>query len=271
LILAFFLISCEQVVELGTLPYEEKLVVRAVLTPDDPLLQLYFTRTFSLDELYTPEKAAVRNVTGTISENGLSYPLGYAGNLVRGNVSTGFAIYEVPGLVIQPGKTYTLTAAWNGHQLRASTRVPDAATIDTAYLQKDSSSTGISFFVRTEWRSQRGTVYSTDYEILGITFPSSGSYSTGVIKPGAAGEKVATSVYVGSMYSPRWKDSLFTIVMGFDEPFYEYYRSRRNSRPSTGGFSFLGGFPGPVFWNVEGEALGMFIGMTMTKKKVFVP
>ena len=263
--------SCEQAVELGTLPYEEKLVVQAVLDPEESVPQFYFTRTFSLNEIFTPEKAAIRNVVGRIESEGISYPLGYAGALVRGTTPTGFATYEAPGLVIRPGKTYTLVASWNGHSLEVTTRVPDSATVDTTYLRKDSSLVGATYFVTTELKSQNNTVYTADYEFPGIVFPIYGDFRTALIKPSTAGEAVNLNVFLGSSYYSKWKDSLYSKVISFDEPFYEYYGSRRNSRPTSLGYSFLGGSPGSVFWNVEGDGLGMFIGRTVTKKKVFVP
>ncbi|MBF8248984.1 MAG: hypothetical protein HW374_1784 [Bacteroidetes bacterium] len=228
--------GCEQTVELGSIPYEEKLVVRGILEPGKSVI-IYFTRTLSLEEPFSGDKAAIANVEGTIVCEGVSFSLLHLGPVLINGVKTGFAEYSMGGGVIaQAGKIYELAASWNGHTIRAHTRVPDSAIIDTTYVDPSTLS----------------------------------RRSAALVKPDVQGEKVSINILIDSSYKSIWRDSLYSRIIGFDTPFYDYYRSRRNSRPSSSLLN-ISGTAGPVFWNVEGEGLGMFVGMNITRKKVFVP
>lgn len=260
--------GCEQTVELGSIPYEEKLVVRGILEPGKSVI-IYFTRTLSLEEPFSGDKAAIANVEGTIVCEGVSFSLLHLGPVLINGVKTGFAEYSMGGGVIaQAGKIYELAASWNGHTIRAHTRVPDSAIIDTTYVDPSTLSRR-SHSIITQITSQYSTVYAADYDVAGRS-PLNVGFLAALVKPDVQGEKVSINILIDSSYKSIWRDSLYSRIIGFDTPFYDYYRSRRNSRPSSSLLN-ISGTAGPVFWNVEGEGLGMFVGMNITRKKVFVP
>lgn len=263
-------LGCEVVVEPGNLPFEEKLVVSAVLEAGQPVKKVYFTRTMSLEQAYSPDVAAVADVQGFITCEGVSYPLAFVGQVYHNGLKTGMAQYSADGLVAQATKQYQLIASWNGHSLQARTRVPDSVKIDTTYLQWQSREPyGASYFIVAEFSAKEKAVYGGDYESPGSSYYYSGFSREFLIKPVNAGDRVSLNVFVGWRLEQSWKDTLYVKVLCFDEPFYDYYRTRQNSMANAGDPFFLGGEN--VFWNVEGDGLGLFIGMNVTKKRVYVP
>ena len=116
--------------------------------------------------------------------------------------------------------------------------------------------------------SKTNFVYTANYEHRN-SFSGSPSFGSSLLKASVDGEIVITSSFATSSPS-GFRDSLYVKVFTFDEAFYDYYRTRNGGRASNVGFIFSGG-PSPVNWNAEGDAIGMFIGMSTSKKNVFVP
>ena len=270
LFLVALLSGCEQVVELGTLPFEEKLVVRAVLQADSAV-EVYFTRTFSLNQTYSPEQGVIDNVDASIVNDGISYPLTYAGQVVRGRIGTGFARYTANLLVAKPNKVYELFAKWNGHQLHATTIVPDSTVIDTAFAILDSTQGyyygNAVYNSMVAIRPSPNLAYFVQYQQLTNPYYYT-FFSIGPKRTTSTGEQL---IFDPTFYlPPKWEDSLQAVVYCFDHAFYDYFRTRSNSY-GISSIGIFGDSPGNVIWNVEGEAIGMFIGTSVSKKKVFVP
>lgn len=268
-LLPFVGIGCKEGVEIGAFPYEEKVVIRAVLEAGKPVQGIFFTRTLSLTESYTPEKAAITDVRAEIVSDSASYSLSYVGPVVRGNIQTGFAEYAAAGLTAKPGGVYRLHGNWNGHEFWAQTRIPDSTSIRNSYMALDSSEFPLRLYkVFTIVTSKTNFVYTANYEHANY-FSASTSFGSSLLKASADGEIVLTSSFATS--SPTaFRDSLYVKVFTFDEAFYDYYRTRNGGRAGNLSFIFSGG-PSPVNWNAEGDAIGIFIGMSANRKNVLVP
>jgi hypothetical protein len=267
--LAFGVLACKEGVEPGDFPYEEKIVIRAVLEAGKPVQEIFITRTLSLTELYTPEKAAIADVKAEITIEGASYPLSYVGPVVRGNVKTGFAEYTAVGLTAKIGGVYRLSGNWNGHEFWAQTSIPDSTNISNSYMALDSSEHSLRLYrVFTTVKSKTNFAYTANYEHKNL-FLLSTSFGSSLLKASADGEIVLTSSFATNSPS-TFRDSLYVKVFTFDEAFYDYYRTRNGGRAGNVGFLFSGG-PSPVNWNAEGDAIGLFIGMSTSRKNVFVP
>ena len=113
-LLLCYLNGCEEIVEGETLPYEEKLVVRGVLTPlfmNESMSSLKVTRTLPVLEVYSPEKAEVKDAEVFVEIDGVKHTFHYSASsqIENSDYWLGNA-HEV----IQPGKTYKLAVSWKG-------------------------------------------------------------------------------------------------------------------------------------------------------------
>ncbi|MBM4150816.1 MAG: DUF4249 family protein [Ignavibacteria bacterium] len=126
LFLALMLTSCEQVVDLGSLPHEEKLFIEGVLSPNEDI-EICVSRTLppldtsgifpngDIDSLAT----RVSDMTGTITVDGEVYALKHIG----------FGRYRIFNSSNQPikgkpGSSYMLFGKWKDAEISASTKIP---------------------------------------------------------------------------------------------------------------------------------------------------
>jgi hypothetical protein len=140
---AFMSASCATIVsDPGELPYDEKIVVEAFLQAGTPLNNVAVSRTVPpLTKVAEYSQFFITDADVEITVDGRSYKATPRIDSLRQTSITGFntqtssyitqtstsayrSVYGVAGLVVQAGKTYTLTVRWRGKTATAQTRIP---------------------------------------------------------------------------------------------------------------------------------------------------
>jgi len=255
--------GCEELVDPDGIPYVEKLVVRAVLVPDGKIDTFYISKTRSLTEPINEFAQVLQGVTGAIYEGTTAYPLKYIGS----------GGYIAEGLSVEQGKTYRLDAHWNNLHAEASTRIPIPTPIDSAHYHVRPRTPDDYFYGQDEigvtFTPLAGQVYILTWgdslSGRGSSYISSFEYDSRVARPQDADPdgKIRLNQRTNIYFSPE--DSirnLRAVLYSFDEPYYEYYISSQNftsdESPVSSGSHF-------IRWNVTGDAIGMFIGQTISE------
>ncbi|MCU0425118.1 MAG: DUF4249 family protein [Candidatus Kapabacteria bacterium] len=131
---AWILQSCMPTTVTGVeIPHEEKIVIYASLVAGQPLNNIQITRTLPPLDTFNVELSRIENAAATITVDGASFPLRLQPRVaprtlidsLNFSLSNQPSLYEVSGLTIQAGKTYSIQVSWNGKQATASTRVPE--------------------------------------------------------------------------------------------------------------------------------------------------
>lgn len=251
LVVSAALTGCEEIVGTDGLPYEERLIVHGVIVADS-LTRVMISRTVPLNSGADTNDAFLSDVTGHISDGTTSYPLRYLGY---------GSFYTAEGLRPRIGQEYHLTANWNGREARATTRMPAPITIDSAYVHvRPDSSSQAEVKVRApelgSVQHNRSLIYFLD---------SSGDTVNALLHSGSGIQDRNDADSVGQLtfYGFRGISSAKTIeemrIYSFDEPYLSYYESRFRDD-----IDFFTGQPGNINWNVTGDALGIFVGATIT-------
>jgi len=253
--------GCEEVVDPNGLPYVERLVVHGTISPGIPVDSIFIRRTLPLDIPYDSRRAIVPDAAGYIETDGERFPL----------VSKGEGRYAVPDLVPQSGRRYTLVADWHGKHITASTTVPSAPAIDTVYAHEASGYPGqptvhdsvvaiVSpranevYALEAYDSFNQGYEYSRviDLEYDGIVEQSSSTKSDGRVH----------LIYHG--YPVHLQRGVARIIVhAFDAPFHDFFYSYYRRFHSD---DFLEIDNGQVYWNVEGDGIGMFIGKAISSR-----
>jgi Domain of unknown function (DUF4249) len=250
-------LGCEEIVENPELPYVEKLVVGAILENGATEVVVYFSRTQPLSQSYVSENAELYNVVGRVVANGLSFPLEHIGQ----------GIYSTSGLTVQSGIEYELFAEWNGKRAYARTRVPYPVNVEAAKYACPPGQ--YTFCLESVVLPREHEVYGQTWEVQKSDgrIERGGVFGTVLRKldAGPDGRIILSDSYD---HMPLGQgDIVYTRVHAFDEPYYDYFIS--NGDLVNGGeddfFLSSGTF---VNWNVTGDAIGMFIGKTVTRRKV---
>jgi hypothetical protein len=130
---AWMLQSCMPTTVTGVeLNYEEKIVIYASLISGEPLKNIQITRTLPPLDTFNVERSRIENAAASISVDGTSYPLRLQARVaptttvdsINFNIANQASLYEAPGLIVQPGKSYSIQVSWNNKQASATTRIP---------------------------------------------------------------------------------------------------------------------------------------------------
>ena len=247
------------------LQYIERMVVEGMLVDGRTVDSIKFSRTLPLTEKYTWQKAMLTTVTAEIRVDGATYPLRHIGN----------GKYDVPGLLPQSGKTYSLTAEWNGMKISATTMVPVPATIDTVILDK------------------RRYTWSPDYEYYYATIlfrpVDANVYRTATLRPYnfdrdtisqqfgpydyVAQRKDTTDdgrVHIGEalhmIYDTTRMNRYNFLLTSLDNQYYDFFMTfskYQGDNPFGNGMQL-------IHWNVKGDGMGLFIGTSSSRKTIMV-
>jgi hypothetical protein len=270
--------------DVGGLPYEEKIVIRGVLKPGKPVQYedaIQISRTLPPLEAFTAEKAVLRDAEAVITSDGNQYILDFHPTAVSGGY------YENNELIIEAGKTYTLTVKWRGKTAFATTYVPEEPVYQELKLDYEKRKyypnnvpTVFDYpIVKTLITPRPNECYSITANLVEKRDTISGGTNIGQFEEVCRSEEtnsagfvpvrtdVPASTYGRSGGEPllRQGDSVFVQVFAFDKAFYDYFLTRGNNN-NDGFFSN----PSNVQWNVKGDGIGMFIGLTGTKE-IYVP
>lgn len=256
--------ACEELVDADGLPYVERLVVDAMLSPNVSADSIYIRRTLPLSAKYDSSKAMLADVTGYIEFEGQQYPL----------VHKGSSRYAATGLIPESGKRYKLVAQWRGRNVQAETRVPFAPQVDTVVLregknQPDNFVEGMDTLTAIV-RPRTGDVYAMEavavyrdglgsHESINLDYDEIIRRAVDVESDGNV-HMVYRSYHIFDL-NPTFNEKKLAIIYAFDTPFYDYYFSITNGDNDGGPFS---SGTRPIYWNVQGDGIGIFMGRAIT-------
>ncbi|MBS1911510.1 MAG: DUF4249 family protein [Bacteroidetes bacterium] len=251
------LAGCETVTDAGDIPYVEKIVVDGSVTADSAITGIRFKHTLPVNVDYQADSAALTDVTGTVRTPAGTFPL----------VHTGNGYYAAPGAVAHQGDSCILTAEWHGKHVVGATRVPAAPV---------------------PYRMDRHVIPESDpqyptYDSIHIQIrpnDSHAAYSCSVVSPynarqyyrvlepmsGALVKRPMDTAANGTLELARQDisaamevDSTQIHLLAYDAPYLDYLASRQHSNDTE-----LLDNPAPVHWTVTGDAIGVFIGRSVT-------
>lgn len=280
LCIASLLSSCiTTVTEPLDLAFEEKLVVRGVVRSGEALQNISITK--SLPALAEPTDATLQasGVEGTITVNGQAFPLVKQTPIFYGIRQA--SIRATSGAVCKLSLTRKLP---NGTVQAASaeTRIPPQPVIREVRIVQQ---TVLSVTSATPIPGASPvTIVSTDTvfaaEVVLDALPRV-AYRIGIQAIDTIRNQALTQVYEGSVLFhtesssqertvnsptlPRQTQVLLrnpafrykVIVYAFDEAYYPYFLTRSRGQQAA---SLFGGANENVTWNMQGDAIGMFIG-----------
>jgi Domain of unknown function (DUF4249) len=118
------------------LPYDEKIVVRALLIVGESLNDIQISRTLPPLDTFSYEKVFIGNAKATLVIDGQTFQLQLQSRTTTATTSPYRSLYHIPNLRVQAGKTYALRVEWqspSGKSLvaEASTRTPAEPQIDS--------------------------------------------------------------------------------------------------------------------------------------------
>jgi hypothetical protein len=246
--------SCEEVLDVEGLPYEDKLVIHGFLYADSTNTLIRITRTLPLDAPYDTTQGFIRDAVGSITSNGEIYPLEYVGH---------GGIYRPVGLIPQVGKSYHLTLDWQGRHATATTMIPRAGTVDSVWYTLNEIEYGYRIVYSIRMRGEQGTSIESEVNAQG-RYVSGGSFYYGgsreLVRVKSSDEPVTT---VGNFYFGYYEtaiiDSAVVDLYSYAPDYFEYAESR------NGEGDIVSGSPAPVRWNVKGDAIGVFFGANKSR------
>ncbi|TAE29481.1 MAG: DUF4249 family protein [Candidatus Kapaibacterium sp.] len=288
LCMASFLNSCITTVTAPLdISFEEKLVVRGVVRSGEALENISITKSLPVLEEPTNAGLQVSGVEGTIAVNGQIYPLVQQSpmlygiqqpsiraasgmlltlNLTRklpnGTVQSASAETRIPsqpvirGVRIIPQTVLSVTTA---------TPIPGAqpvtiVSMDTVFAAE----VVLEAEPRVAYRIGLQAIDTSQNQALTQVYESSVLFHT----ESAAQERTINSSALPRNTQVLLRNPAFRykiIVYAFDEAYYPYFLTRGRGQQAT---NIFGGANENVSWNVKGDAIGMFIGVT--ERTVFV-
>lgn len=254
------LAGCQDIVDAPDLPYVERMVVYSIVTAGQEI-SVSFSRTLPLNKIYTLQEAALSDVAATVEADGRVYPLHY----------DSLGVYRTSGLIVKGGGVYGLHAVWRGTTCEAQTRVPDSLTIDSLLILNGAGPYGWSI-VRAIFFPRPAETYALTWQISGqgVAQNQEFGFSTLVRQEDARNDgkvNLDEHIYILPGYGPTTLQhgSILAVIQAFDGPFYDYFKSRSRVASTDDIFAQPGG---SVRWNVRGDAIGLFIGKSVTSVKL---
>jgi hypothetical protein len=133
--IVFLLASCEKIITIKQLPYESKLSIQCLITPNQKPL-LYFNRTVPyFDPKVNTRELTIDNAAVKLNDGNTEFNLQFD-SLYNYHFCRYDYFYKGPQN-IQPGKTYTLTINYNGktYAAQATTDQLTVPVTSTGYVQ----------------------------------------------------------------------------------------------------------------------------------------
>jgi hypothetical protein len=289
LLLMLMFMSCEQVVDVSTLPHKEKIFVEGILSPDQdieivcsrtlPPLDTTFDNDYQIDSLQT----RITDIQGTIAVDGITYPLEHIG----------FGRYRIVDAFNQsikgkPGSSYQLQATWKELNINANTTIPLMPTtrivssiIDTQkrvkfsfwgreYL-KVSIETESTVHPNETWTLSINTENAFTLEVLEFferdptIREDSTFFDLGYRKYLLAKNTPHRSKFIVYLNADMQSNaqvlasyaSSKLIIRSFDKAWKSYIDTQFLGYGFDGIF---GGSESGIQWNIKGDGLGLFIG-----------
>ncbi|NBO72001.1 MAG: hypothetical protein EBU66_13320 [Bacteroidetes bacterium] len=292
------LMSCEQVVDIGTLPHEEKIFVEGIITagkdieivfsstlpPLDTILDSYY----DIDTLYT----RITDVQATITEDGTMHKMEH---IEHGR----YRLIDENNQPIKgkPGSTYQLNASWKDLEISAYTVIPNipktrivVQSVDTndrelrvgweylkLYIETESILPPTETWVlSTKIEHSKNKFVNEFFELDPFTIQDTSEYS--YIQYGyqqyifAKNQPHRSKFIAYLLVNPNETNAEVLanhvnsgiIIRTFDKAWKGYIDTQYLGEGFTGIF---GGTETGIQWNIKGQGLGMFVG----KNETFIP
>ncbi|MCX6151945.1 MAG: hypothetical protein NTX22_15575 [Ignavibacteriales bacterium] len=249
----FAFVSCEQIdIIENDLPYIETVVVKAELEGNNVFTGVSFTRTLPHNQVYTIEKAELKDVITYLQVDGKRIiPLAY----------TKDGIYKSSeDIIIETGKSYELFAKWNGTQIYSKTYVPlepqaQRASIAGGYLNGS---------ILANKDEVIGTTWIIAYTASSISDEAAEFYELKTAKSDKPENVLIRTTDIPIKYQPyQYHSRYYMRFYSFDKQFLEYFKTKNGNEPIENVFAQGAS---TVVWNVHGNnVIGLFIGFTKSK------
>lgn len=287
LLTVLMLSSCEQVVDLGTLPHEEKIFVEGVLSPDEDIEVMFASTLPPLDTSGTNANGdidtlatRITNLSGTITVDGSVYALKH--------VAFGrYRIYDGSNQPIKgkAGTSYQLYAKWKDMEISSSTKIPEKplsrfirATIDTQRRMLAWGGEYVKVLIETQSMLPRDETWSLSITVRNaITFEVKEFFER-VIMLDSGYVDYGYRTYLLSNNKPQI--SSFMLYLNVDpqltneqvlaahaetniiiRSFDKAWKAFQDTQYLGEGFSgIFGGTETGIQWNIRGKGLGIFVG-----------
>jgi len=258
--------SCEETVDNPELPYEEQLVITAVLEAGKEVTDIVITRTLPPLEEYDFEKAAVLDAEAVIKSGSEEYQL----------ISIGQGSYYAKDLIPEIGEQYKLEVRWKNLRASASTKIPDTISIEAFTIEKEKNEDDYGweewmYIVKAVFRPKSTSVYTAYSYNTGYFIKEYTNYAyrtEDTLKNGMISLPVYQRYFDGGIIDTnKIRNDLKNYscsVESYDKPFYNYFltRYKGNSDDNIFGTSGIN-----IRGNING-GIGLFIGMASTTKKI---
>lgn len=246
-------VSCEDQVVENDLDFNEKVVVRSLLEAGKPI-EVYFGKTYPPNKEFNPSQSFLEDVdVSVLGTNEMEYKLSHIQN----------GIYKNEDLIAVNGIEYELKAVWQGDSIIAKTYIPFSTTFQKAQVITEvDENADTSYFLQGFLSPRENAVYGATWSIFNAI--DTIRIEDDII-PDLAREQdanLAGLLLIKTREIPKelvdqYRNSLFIRIHAFDEEFYNYFITQDANNASTNIFSQAGI---NLRWNVEGNAIGLFIG-----------
>ena len=249
----FIIFSCDDQVVENDLSFEEKVVVRSLLEAGKPV-EVYFGKTFPPNREFNPSEGYLDNVeVSVVGLNDKLFELKHKGN----------GVYTNEELIAINGIDYELKATWQGDSILAKTYIPFSTTFQKAQIATEvDENADTSYFLQGFLSPRENAVYGGTWVILDAedTLRIEDDVIPNLVREqdaNLAGLLLIRTREIPQELVEKYENSLFIRVHAFDEVFYNYFITQDANNASTNIFSQSGI---NLRWNVEGNAIGLFIG-----------
>lgn len=262
------------------LPYEEKIVIRGLLDAGQLISDIQISRTIPALDEFSYEKIFIGDAKATITVDGQVYPMELQPRTSLSPSVPYRSLYRAPNMRAVNGKTYRLEVRWKNLIAQAQTFVPLPPQVDSvnalasivripngATAVLDTVFESIAFL-----RSRPNEVYrigTTLHDVASGRLFSSRGFGDAFFFP---------SALRATLLSNTWRLTTATVqiltnqmqtrvaIEAYDGSYYQYYQTR--SRSGQIGLFSPGG-PN-TDWNVTGDGIGEFVGMTSVQRPATV-
>ncbi len=241
----------DNVLETDSLPFKERLVVRALLEAGKPI-SVYAGRTLKIGETFTPDNAFLSDAVVSVTHK----------NVVKNLTHTANGNYTSNGFNASNGEVYYLSVKWKGIESEAATRVPFTAPYQNVKLVTEITGSDTSFYFETLLTPRPDAVYGATWSIFRAS-DTTRIEDTVVNNLARYSDKNLSGLLkirtrnLSKELVDEYRDNLFIRIHAFDEQFYNFFITQNANNASTNIFSISGI---NLRWNVSGDAIGMFIG-----------
>ncbi len=258
--ISIFIQSCEKTVTGVNLPYEEKLVIMALLEPEIDSVFISIERTLPPLSEYQYELAQIADAEAYIECNGEKTPLIFSPSYQNINFYTA-------KLKVLPGNQYNLFVKWKNLSANASTIIPQLDGDSIININKYLDSTYIDRYM---WENYiYNMIYDIDFftnhnSIYRIAHYDSTSPINTYYEYTKYFVKANSNIkfkYVISLQNAnstfKEEDNLFQLIE-YDYQYLKYYESRDEGDLSDNPFSTSGQ---NIKGNIQGNGIGYFFSL----------